>query len=366
MKILSKVAAYLIAGGVALALGSCSKSKQEEDVPSFKVLKTEFASEAKGGEGTITLSEGGFDVSTSDAWVQASKSGEREVKLTVAPNTGYESRATNVVITKDKQTLTVPITQLGLIAAFPVLPPQKVTRDGGMFEIDFRGSDVEPIITFSTEVDWVSYKNEDGIYTFTVDYNPELAPARSVQVTVVSGLVERSFMLSQEQGIDPTKDLSAEYIPGYYKLSYIDKDNRPQTTELTLVGSDKENQFLVVGASFQFQIHFDPAKKELIILTGELVVGPQDAEEGDVYTIWAYNGRGGGKNGKGYHFIGTWDAVDMRKPKFTFKPQAATHPFLCFIRSRDGKLSLVRSEAGPDIMGQLVIEWQRPLPPSNQ
>lgn len=364
MKIFKQLAAALLFAGVSLGLGSCDKNKNDEPISSFQVVKTEFDSSAKGGEGVITLTEGGFEVSTADAWVEAKKSGEKEVKLTITPNTDFESRVTNVLIKKDKQTLSVPITQLGIVAAVPVVQDRRFSKKGGEFDLEIALSDVEPVVTFEPQVDWASYTKQGNTYSFVVDANPALSPERRVQVKVVSGLVERTFSIMQKRGSDPALDPTAADIPGVYKLTYVERAGQtPKTAEIQIQDTNQPNTFLAYGAILPFVLHWFEEDARLTIEAGGQTLPPREGvQPGDVYRLIAFDGTGTVADGEDRNFVGIWDEVDKKRLKFTFTPNTAAYPFLLFVRYRGNSINMLGSDDSPYLMSNLVLEWQKPLP----
>lgn len=356
MKILRKLAAACLSLGViALGLGSCSKDKQEADMPSIRIVKVEFPSSSKGGEGMIALSEGGFEVSTSDAWVQATKSGEREVRLTLERNRSIDSRVANVLIKKGEQILSVPITQLGTVSRLPALPNHIIKNKGGYFAIDLSHVEGEVAIRYEAPAEWLTYTVEEGQYIFAVAEQPADSPLRSVVVNIKIGLLERSFTVRQKDFI----------VPGVYRLSYTDDKGKAKTAELSLYGTNRENIFLVYGSVLPFYAQLDPETNTLVFIMGAQLPPPASAQQDDAYFIFAVNNAMSNVEGdQGYHFVGVWDG-NLERPKFTFTPQSADYPRIIFILRRGGRLHIQSAgENIPNLMSNMTIEWLRPLPSS--
>lgn len=356
MKIFKQLAACLLVGVAALGLSSCDKNKYEEEISSFKVVKTEFPSSKDGGEGLIVLSEGGFEASTADAWVVATKSGEKEVKLTIEPNPTLETRVTNVIIKKDKQTLTVPITQRGPLGGLRDMEPKYFSEKGGSFSLDLSHLQTDVTVSLASDADWLSYTEEAGVYTFTVAPEAVNPSERSTQVVFKSGFLERSLTVIQE----PLT------ITGVYRLSYTDTRGERKTAELTISGTNFPGTYLMYGAILPMVAQFEPDSQILVILTNSELPSPPTAEPGDRYILQAFAPIGSRippENGN--HFFGSWVRGRAKTPTYVFTPKSEVYSFLVFLIEKPGQpLLILASDESPSTMSELVIEWLRPLPES--
>lgn len=362
MKLFNQLVGCLVAGALALALGACSKDKYEEPNSSFKVVKTEFASGAEGGEGYIELTEGGFEVSVDDAWVKAEKSGDKKVKLVIERNTQPDSRATNVRLTKGNDRLAVPITQLGEVNALDKIGNKEFSRKGGTMEIDLSGLTQEPKIEFESEVDWVTQVREDGKLILVISPNPNMSPARSVRVNITAGLANQSFVVSQLRGLDPTQDLLPEHLPGTYQMTYVERAGAaPKTMDVYIFASNVPNRYIFVGLALNVVIDFDPDLLELKFVTGPTALPPDNAKEGQEFLLLAFNGSNVSA-GDAYHFKGVWDKQSTTAAKFAFTPGDNTLPLLALVlRDTDGSLKLIGGN-GPSVIGSVTIVRKGDLP----
>lgn len=355
-----------MAGAIALGIGSCKSDKYEEPISSFRVVKTEFASTAKGGEGLIILSEGGFEVSTMDSWVKATKSGEKEVKLLIEPNPQGEGRATNVLIKKGSDAIEVPITQLGIVDYIPPVDNQSFKRQGGTFEVDLTQLTNEPKITVEPDASqWLSYNIEEGKLKVVVTANENNRPARQARIQIEAGLALKEIVVSQEEGLDTSKVLYTNEVAGVYQLTYSTNvgDANRQSVDIQIVPTDTPNRFVVRGLAFPFYADLEPENGILKFLRGEAaerVADLRPEDENGRYAIYPFDG----KNvlNEGGDFIGTWDKVDKTTAKFTFAPGNSAFPIFAFTYRDPKVFQFVDYISRPFRLAGIVIQRKGDLP----
>lgn len=359
MNIFKHIAAVVVSGALVLGLGSCKSNNYEEPISNFKVVKTEFASSAKGGEGLIVLSEGGFEVSAQDTWVKPSKSGDKEVKLVIEPNVSVDARVTNVVLKKAQDVLTVTITQLGVVNFIPNVETQSIRRSGGTFEIDLTQLADEPQITVTPESAWLTHRLENGKLLWTVAPNANEQPARQARVSIQAGLASVEFDVNQIRGLNPAVDLLTEEVAGTYTMSYVNPVNGSSlNVNIRVAPHTESNQFVVSGLAQPFIVEFDEDAAHLIFKTGATLVRPSTALPDDRYLLLAISeDRESVGAGNGYQLVGAWDKVNKRAPKFTFTPENSGYPNFGMFLLRSGNYSLVTSQpVRPNLFRNVVIQ----------
>lgn len=197
------------------------------------MVKTELPSGYLGGTGKITLSEGGFEVRTDADWLTATlvSGSTTELVVTVAQNSSEESRTANIILTKGDVQQRIPLTQLGIVNTLKV---EDVTIDrlGATLELDASGLATTPTVSLSDD-SWVSYRLQDGKLIFEVEEATSLPasslPRRST-VTIKTGLMTHSFVITQEYG----RIANSEML-GAYTLAYTDERGTRQTKTVNLV-----------------------------------------------------------------------------------------------------------------------------------
>lgn len=295
----------LLLASVAFILGgmACQDDKYQEPQVTFKVLKTDVPSVYTGGEGYIEVSEEGFEVRTDAEWLQATKAGAKRVTIIVTKNENPESRTANVLLIKGATVQRVAVTQVGVINDAAV-SNQEFTRTGGTYEVDLSSFDSTPNIKVSEG--WVNYRIEGKKLIFTVE---PLAGSddRVANVSIIAGLYNRTFTITQVYGAIAYADLL-----GAYTLSYREwKDGTVKTAPVVLERHQEDRSVKLKGLAADIEMLVD-------LRTGAFSISCQevDNQSAKIYA-WVAAGQGAFDYSDRYVLVGTWNK-DFANPIYTF------------------------------------------------
>lgn len=311
MKAIHKLIGLLGLGSM-LALGGCSKGYEyEAPANTFRVVKTTLSPLRTASEGTIEVTEEGFEVKTDVSWITASKAGATTVKVMLSENTTLESRTGHVILSKGRTTHSIPVTQFGRINKIKDLQPHTFAATGGShsYAVELYS---EPTITYSDGADWVEHSLADGILTFTAQSLADASvSSRETTATITAGLLVQTVVLRQA--------MSYSDFAGDYTLSYTEHvGGEAKQADVSLVIKEAGKSFTLRGLAHDLTLLWIPETSSLRL--HNQVFKPGDR---DIWMLSWLAGEGGRWHFSGntaFYFESTWDG-NAQTPGFgTFKP----------------------------------------------
>ena len=192
--------------------------------PTLTVSTPDLSFDAEGGSQSVTVnSNSDWTIASDSDWITVSAGtvgeGESTIDVTVAPNTGYESRTGTVTFTSsDGQTVTVTVTQPGAERPALVATPTELS-----FEAEGGTASVSTVAnaewSVSADQDWISVSVESvaagqGSVEVTVAAN-ESSESRTGTVTFTSSDGQTVTVSVSQTGVEvvtPTIDFSVSSL----------------------------------------------------------------------------------------------------------------------------------------------------------
>ena len=203
---------YKIAFASLLALVAFASCRRQEAEPldwrtKLQVVESDLVFTPVGGTGTITLNSTGVTATSDASWCQTSVSGDK-VSVTVSEWGGLESRYTKVLVSKDGETVSVPVAQTGVnLGGIEI--ESEISLKGAAATFTYPCT-ANTAITATSEEGWITPVLEEDELKISVAANPDKA-VRFGTVTITVGDVVKEVSVTQYPVFENTSDWVVTY-----------------------------------------------------------------------------------------------------------------------------------------------------------
>lgn len=276
---MKKYLLYSLALFFILFCVGCSDDDDENITVAFKVLSVDRSYTSAGGEGEITVSEEGVEVSANVDWLKASVSGKK-IELIVAENINLESRTAKVVLSKKGDVQNIAIIQQGYFEETDIV--------SGSYDIPSDGTEVTYLLKTSVPIlvtlderakEWVSYKVNGDNIVFTFKPTPYMGKTRVGNVAIeTADWIEKRLHFTQQ----------ASFV-GTYEMYYLNHKSEEKVGACTIEKASVEGKYVVaMVAESLSDFGGIPSYKFLVNESGRMLLLNETQVlyiEGDVY-VW--------------------------------------------------------------------------------